>query len=459
VTEGWPLVSVVIPVHNGARFLAAALASVLGQDYPRLEVVVVDDGSTDGSAEIARAHAEVQVVSQPNAGVAAARNAGILRSTGTLLAFLDQDDTWTPGKVRIQVSYLLAHPDTGYVVAGQRMVLDPGATCPPWIPRELLEHDHAGYFPGTLMARRSVFDRVGLYRPAAPPAESADWFVRARDAGVAMAVLPETLLLKRLHDGNQSLDIARVRSGVLQALKASVDRKRAGASATRPLVSVVLPVHNGERYLEDALVSVLAQTYQPAEVIVVDDGSADASADIAASLGVRCIRQPRGGTAAARNAGLAAARGACIAHMDADDLWEPRKLELQVAALAGDPGLDAVGGHLVEFFSPELDAESRTRMRPPRGPMPGHLLQAMLIRRESHERVGPFETRWQVAQDMSWYMRAVEAGFRIRVLPDLVLKRRLHGRNKGIVERDRSGQRLEILKAALDRRRGMTEPS
>lgn len=223
-----PLVSAVIPVHNGERFLPQALRSVLEQDYPRLEAIVVDDGSTDGSAAIARAHPGVRCMSLPNGGVAAARNAGIRASHGELLAFLDQDDAWLSGKLQTQVSYLLDHPDVGYVLARQRIFLEPGTPRPAWLPLELLEHDHVGYFPGTLVARRRVFDHIGLYEPEAPPAESADWFARARDAGIPMAILPHVLLQKRVHDGNQSHDVDKVRKGVLHALKASIDRKRRG---------------------------------------------------------------------------------------------------------------------------------------------------------------------------------------------------------------------------------------
>jgi glycosyltransferase involved in cell wall biosynthesis len=224
--EPLPLVSAVIPVHDGARFLPEALRSVLEQGYPRLEIIVVDDGSTDESAAIARAHAGVLCLRQANGGVAAARNAGILASKGGLLAFLDQDDRWRPDKLWTQVSYLRDHPAVGYVLARQWMFLEPGTPHPSWLPRELLERDHVGHFPGTLVARRRVFDEVGLFNPTAPPAESADWFARAFDAGVPMQILPQVLLDKRIHGQNQSHDVARVRRGVLQALKASVDRKR-----------------------------------------------------------------------------------------------------------------------------------------------------------------------------------------------------------------------------------------
>ena len=98
-----PLVSVIVPVHNGARFLAAALDSVAAQDYGSMEILVVDDGSSDNSAEIAASY-RVRLLQQPNRGVAEARNAGVAESSGELLAFLDQDDLWLERKVSRQVS-------------------------------------------------------------------------------------------------------------------------------------------------------------------------------------------------------------------------------------------------------------------------------------------------------------------------------------------------------------------
>ncbi len=222
----WPLVSVVVPVYNGAPFLPRALASVQAQGYPRLETIVVDDGSTDGSAGVAGRYPGVRCLAQDNGGVAAARNTGIRAAQGELLAFLDQDDMWLAGKLTTQVGYLVEHPEVDFVLARQRIALEPGTDRPSWLPPALLAQDHVGYFPGTLVARRRVFDAVGLYDPRTPPGESADWFARARDAGVPMAILPQVLLEKRIHDHNQSHDVDRVRHAVLTALRASVDRKR-----------------------------------------------------------------------------------------------------------------------------------------------------------------------------------------------------------------------------------------
>jgi glycosyltransferase involved in cell wall biosynthesis len=223
-----PSVSAIVPVHNGEKLLGAALESILDQDYPSLEVLVVDDASTDGSAQLAEALPGVRVLRRERqGGVAAARNQGIESSTGELLAFLDQDDRWLPGKLSAQVDRLLDHPDAGFCLAWQRIRLAPGTPCPSWLSPQLLECPHLGYFPGTLVAWRETFRRVGHYGEQTPPAESADWFARAKDAGIHPTVVEEVLLEKQIHAANQSHAIDRVRSGVLRALKDSIDRQRA----------------------------------------------------------------------------------------------------------------------------------------------------------------------------------------------------------------------------------------
>src|SRR5689334_9621809 len=131
-----------------------------------------------------------------------------------------------------------------------------------------------------------------------------------------------------------------------------------------PLVSCVVPVYNGERYLAEALDSILAQTHRPLQAIVADDGSTDGTAAVAAAYGDRVLvlRQANAGPAAARNLGLAAARGEYVAFLDADDLWHPRKLERQLARFRARPQLDYCVSLMQNFWMPEL-AEEAARYR------------------------------------------------------------------------------------------------
>lgn len=221
------------------------------------------------------------------------------------------------------------------------------------------------------------------------------------------------------------------------------------------LVSVVIGVYNAERYLGEAIDSVLAQDYRPLELIVVDDGSTDGSGEVAQRYPeVRYIRQENGGNGAARNTGVGASSGDFLAFLDADDRFTSGKLTLQLRALETSPDLDLVFGHVQEFVSPELDDATRRGIRAPApGPMPWTAPNLMLIRRASFERVGLFETSVRVGVTVDWFLRAKEAGLRYEVLPETVLERRLHTENNGIREAASRSQYLAVLKASLDRRR------
>jgi glycosyltransferase involved in cell wall biosynthesis len=224
---------------------------------------------------------------------------------------------------------------------------------------------------------------------------------------------------------------------------------------TSSLVSVIIPVYNGENYLTDAIESVLRQTYRPLEIIVADDGSTDGSAVVATRFvpHVRYCFQANSGTAAARNLGIHAAEGSFFALLDQDDLWVENKLTLQMAAFEREPELDLVFGHVKQFHCPELDQSLQQRIRCPSSPMPGYSPSAMLVKREAFFCVGPFETTWQVGEWANWYVRATELKLRMRMLPDLVTWRRLHGANKGLLQRRSATEYARILKASLDRRR------
>lgn len=228
VTTGNPLVSVIMAVKNGARFLASAIDSVLAQEYRPLEIVVVDGGSEDDSASIARSYPGVEVLPQTGAGIADAYNTGIDAANGDILAFLSCDDVWTPGKLSTQVGYLLAHSEVQYVTARARFFLEPGSAIPPGFRPNLLEGDHTAHIMETLVARRSAFRIVGRFDPTLSTAEDVDWFSRARDRGVPTAAIHAVLLHKRVHGNNLSLNDAAGTRDLLLAVKRSVDRKRRG---------------------------------------------------------------------------------------------------------------------------------------------------------------------------------------------------------------------------------------
>lgn len=221
------------------------------------------------------------------------------------------------------------------------------------------------------------------------------------------------------------------------------------------LISVIIPVYNGEQYLAQAIDSVLGQTCPPAEIIVVDDGSTDGSADIARAFGtaVRCVAQANLGPAAARNLAVKQAGGNLLAFLDADDVWLPDKLECQLAALASNPGREAVLGRVENFLSPELDeAERRILARAAQQGGEFHV-GALLLRRSAFTWVGSFDTRWRHGEFVEWWARATRLKLNYVVAPQLVLRRRLHTSNLTRREQHHRPEYLRILREQLALRR------
>lgn len=221
-----PLVSVIIPVKDGERFLAQAIYSVLEQDYEPLEIIVVDGQSVDNTAEIAKSFEAVRYISQVNWGIADAWNVGINAAPGEFVAFLSHDDLWTPNKLSVQVSYMLNHPEIQYTIAMVRFFLEPGYHIPPGFRKELLEGYHVGRIMETFVAHKAVFDTIGGFNPDLSTAEDVDWFARANDKTIPMAIVPTVLLHKRVHDTNLSMNIPTNNRDLLKALQRSIVRKR-----------------------------------------------------------------------------------------------------------------------------------------------------------------------------------------------------------------------------------------
>ena len=216
-------------------------------------------------------------------------------------------------------------------------------------------------------------------------------------------------------------------------------------------VSVIIPVYNRAQYLEEAITSVLRQTVAATEIIVVDDGSTETVADWVQSLGsnIRYHWQPNGGAAAARNTGITLAQGNLLAFIDSDDRWRSNKLELQLAALAREPDLAMVFGHVQQFVSPDATQTARLIAET----MPGYHVGTLLARRAVFEQVGLFETQWRVGEFVSWQAKATDLKLPMTLLPEVVMERRLHDTNMGRTQRAAASDYLHIVKAALDRRR------
>jgi glycosyltransferase involved in cell wall biosynthesis len=234
-----PLVSVVIPIYNGMPYIVDAVASVLAQSHRQLELILVDDGSSDGSLDQIRACSDPRIrwLSQANSGTAAARNQGIHLGRGDLLAFLDQDDLWLPDKLRIQVEAMTADPGLDLVLGHIWQGCFPTDSKPATCLANRTGRRLAGYLPSTLLARRSLFKAVGDFREDQRLAESFEWFVRVRDRGFREHLLPEILSIRRVHPANKSLSLSSWRGEYARVLAESLRRRRSCADAEAPQAS------------------------------------------------------------------------------------------------------------------------------------------------------------------------------------------------------------------------------
>jgi glycosyltransferase involved in cell wall biosynthesis len=220
-----PLISVIVPVYNGEACLAEALSSILRQAYAPLELIVVDDGSTDGTAQVTPRFPAARTVFQPNAGVAAARNYGLRLARGEVIAFLDADDVWSDDKLPAQGALLAAQPEADLVLGQLQMVseapyvdgrLRPAALTAPW----------QGYYLGAALIRRAAFDRAGLFDETLGQCEDLDWFLRTRELGVPWVTHSAVTLYYRQHRQNMSLYNPQANQFLVRALKKSLDRRR-----------------------------------------------------------------------------------------------------------------------------------------------------------------------------------------------------------------------------------------
>ena len=201
------------------------------------------------------------------------------------------------------------------------------------------------------------------------------------------------------------------------------------AAKARPAVSVIMAIKDAARFLPAALASLDAQRFGDFEIVVVDGGSRDDGPRIAdAHPKTRRIAQTGRGFADAWNCGIAASAGAFIAFLDSDDLWLPDKLAGQVAMFGEMPTLHYVYGKVQFFLEPGTALPPGFKPEILAQPHFAHMPGAALIRRETVEAMGPFETRWQIASDVAWFAR-LRDNVRSAALDAVVLRKRIHGAN------------------------------
>ncbi len=386
----FPLVSVIIPVYNGANYLKESIDSALAQTYKNIEVIVVNDGSKDNrkTEKIALSYGDqIRYFSKENGGCGSALNIGIKNMKGEYFSWLSHDDLYYPSKVEHQINILntLDHKDT--IIYGGYELIDEKSRSLRFIkpddkhPKEKLKIPlfallHGLVYGCTLLIPAKYFQEIGLFNESLKHTQDYDlWFKFFR---VATIHVDAQILVKCRQHPNQSSRVApnqleeceALWSGFLQKLTEEEMHTMGGGSiavflfdtihflkdctpykkseqlalemANKYLnntkVTVIIPLYNRINWAIEAIESVLIQTHQNFEVLVIDDGSTDDISKLIETCrkdkGIKYFRRENKGISSSRNFGIEKATGEYIAFLDSDDLFMPDKIETQLRFMA-----------------------------------------------------------------------------------------------------------------------------
>ena len=222
----FPLISVVIPAYNAAKYIKESIESVLQQDYSNLEIILVDDGSTDETAKIVQQY-DVQYIYQENKGVSAARNTGLQAANGIFIASIDADDLWLPNKLSIQFKVFQEQPALDMVFCQIKQFICPVAKqdgMSLYIPEgnKILP----GYTPVTMLIKKQAFQKVGKFNEDFKFGDFLEWYGRVKESNLKETVINEVLALRRIHKSNMGMNQLAARKDYLKILKARLNRQR-----------------------------------------------------------------------------------------------------------------------------------------------------------------------------------------------------------------------------------------
>jgi len=221
-----PRISVVIPCYNAAKYVGAAIQSVLDQDHDNFEILVTDDGSSDDSAAVIQAFGDrVDYVWQENGGICAARNNSLRRVTGEYVAFLDADDLWTSDSLPVRLNHLRRHEDIDFVFGAVEAFLSEDVSQEE-AAKSRLPEVQTGRLAGSVLCRADSFFRVGYFDESLRLGETFDWLLRAKDSGLKEQEINHVVLLRRVHDTNTVKQDKGINQQYLQALRQSLARRK-----------------------------------------------------------------------------------------------------------------------------------------------------------------------------------------------------------------------------------------
>jgi glycosyltransferase involved in cell wall biosynthesis len=238
-------ISVIIPVYNGKVFLRSTLESVWGQTLQPDEIVLIDDGSSDGSFELmchlaSESPVPCKILQQDNQGPAHSRNVAVKESTSRIIAFLDHDDFWHPRYLLTQSDRVISSEKESYSICNYHYFVDSryqelhGGT-PAWVRPEFMAKPQPGYLPSCMMMYKEVFLKVGPFDESLRTGYDTDWIVRAIDLGIETDFNPDVLVDRRIHSDNQTSNVASIHKDAIRVIHKTLIRRRRTESGISPI--------------------------------------------------------------------------------------------------------------------------------------------------------------------------------------------------------------------------------
>jgi glycosyltransferase involved in cell wall biosynthesis len=464
-------VSIVITVYNRENYLAAAIKSVLAQTWSDFELLIWDDGSTDGSVEIANEYAQqdqrIRVIAAKHTGIAPAIHGAVAATTGDYIGWVDSDDILAPTALEQTISILNNHPKVGLVYTDYQLMDEQGnlhgigQRCQiPYSKEQLLINFMTFHFR---LIRRTVYEQVGGIDPNFLYAEEYDLCLRLSEV-TDFYHIAQPLYYYRRHSSNltneQYEPIRWSQKAITNALKRrgldtqyelsmqlvahfSIKPKHIPKntadlpqqiSNSFPTVSIIIPTYNRKHYLGDALESIRCQTYTNYEIIVIDDGSTDGTADWIQTHypQVKLLHLTNNtGAAAARNFGIKNALGQFIAFLDSDDQWLPDYLQHQIDTLKQTP--TAVLSYCNYIAITSVDRKGDRMSLSPSHPDDLilsmlwrcfiHTLSQVVVPKSVFQTVGLLNEQFKGCHDWEFYLRLFAHGSPVHIPKYLVRKR------------------------------------
>ncbi|WOO42683.1 glycosyltransferase family A protein [Rubellicoccus peritrichatus] len=229
-------ITVIIPAHQAEKYLQETIESILAQTTRPSEILVVDDGSTDQTNQIASSYTEVTVITHPtNLGLSNTLNTGIANAGQPWIAFLDADDLWLEDKLRQQWTQLQApsvDQENTMVFTQIEQFMSPDLSPDQQLPLNEKHRIMKGIFKGTLLLHKKVFEKVGLFDPELTIGDFVDWYARSRENHVAEIMIPEVLTRRRIHQTNMGRVLSNQNGQLAKVMLNSIKRRKQRASAS-----------------------------------------------------------------------------------------------------------------------------------------------------------------------------------------------------------------------------------